>query len=423
MPGFYTIGGEPGSGKSFLTGTLAFNMRMAGTRVVIEDPSGPLAALCRMPQLAATSAELNLARADDGTVSPPQMIPTPIRDHFRDGSGEVDELEYQRAVKMARAERTQLSFDTLRGLLPLSLLRVRGVDQTLTRAIRAMAGQSRPGLDETMFNLRWAIDYLGKRTDDDLARELWAELSEAAEFPGVSTAIPGHRDPVEDAGLPDKGLVVVTMPGIAAPSGDRDDWGAAERYAQPLIHLSAFFASRFIYSRPRNERKALMFDEGDTLIQQPSGRRLVRRASSDSRKHNTAVFFADQESSTATAIGQRMEALTGGGFVGRLRNREAAERACRMLGVSPMFAPVIQGLRTGEFVMVDPLRRHAKLMVDKDWHPALQALSTTPRGKRTAYTLDLPPAPVLDPRLFGEDSPADPVTVPVIHSNSERNAV
>ena len=77
QPGFFTITAEPGSGKSVLTGALAFNAARRGEPTIILDPSGPLARLADMPELQGSSRVLDLTASEPGTLSPYQLVPEP----------------------------------------------------------------------------------------------------------------------------------------------------------------------------------------------------------------------------------------------------------------------------------------------------------------------------------------------------------
>lgn len=405
--GMFTVSSAPGGGKSFLIGSYAYQAARAGEHTVIFDPSGPLAALTRLPELEPYSGELNLTMADEGTLSPARMIPVPLPENYVTKDKHLDAREYERAVKMARAERHQLMFDVLRMQLSPGLLRRSGVDRLLQQAIRAMAAHPKAngrGVDETMWNPRWALQYLQHLSEDEvLAAEIAGDLEGAADFPLGSLIMPKHDDPVGDDTAEDDTLVVVTMPGLEPPPADvdREYWGAGERYSQPLLHLAAFFASRFIYSRTRGERKNIFLDENHLMARWGSGRAFNIRIARDSRKWNAGVVSSSQDPEDHLSIG-RLDSLIGGAFVGRLPTDSAAERGCRSLGISAEYAPVLQQLESGEFIHRDQQGRVAKVQIDKDWHPSLAALVTTPGHRRPEADLRLDPTPFLDPGLFSD---------------------
>ena len=502
-PGLYPVVSEPGGGKSVLLGTLAYNAVRAGEDCIILDPSGPLAKLAELPELAPYSRVINLSDADAGTLSPYLMVPEPRRDDF---DGDDAERDFERAVRRAKAERQQLAFDVMRQWLPINLLRQSGTDVVLREGVRAAARRAEElGVADTATNPRWILEAIekaahagggataakkttrktttrkttarsaavaaaaaeasgvdpataqeatqttakkttAKRTtrktaaasstaptvtahlpvSDPLAEAIVAELKAAAEFPLGELIVPPHSDPLQDADLDDRRLVIITMPGISSPPEglEREFWGAEERYTAPLLHLAAFFASRFIYSRPRDVRKSIMLDENQLMSQWGSGRAFVVRLSRDSRKHDTAVYLGSQHPDDHTSIG-RIDALMGGAFVGRLTDPLVAEKACGLLRAPKEYARVIQSLspidkhkltnpaagessasasQTGEFVFLDPLGRVGRMRVDMHWHPSLaKALDTTPGRKRSnpEHGRDFP-APFIDPALFDE---------------------
>jgi hypothetical protein len=419
-PGLFPIVAEPGGGKSVLIGTLAYNAARAGQPTIIFDPSGPLARLASMPELAPFSRVLDLTASRPGTLSPWQMVPEPTHEAFLD-HGVFDELEFERAVRRAAAERQQLMFDVLRMWLPATTLRLTGVDVMLRDALRRVAERTRKrGLRDTRTNPRWIIEELETFQQNgpteqqrELARQLVEELKAAAEFPLGELIMPPDRAPIDDEKADDKTLVIVTMPGLSPPPEgvEREFWGSEERYTQPLLHLAAFFASKFIYGRPRDVRKNVFLDENHLMGQWGSGRAFFVRLSRDSRKWNTAIGAASQHPADHLSIG-RVDALMGSAFVGRLTKAATAIEACQLVQCPEAYAPVIQALspkprdgqttgETGEFVWLDPLGRIGKIRIDLDWHPALRAaLQTTPGRVRPSVRLAPQPTPFIDPDLF-----------------------
>jgi len=417
-PGLFPIVGEPGSGKSVLIGTLAYNAVRAGEPTIILDPSGPLARLTELLELAPYSRVLDLTSSEPGTLSPYGLIPEPRFGPFTSPAGVLNEMEWERACRRAAAERQQLMLDVIHMWLPDALLRAPGVDALIRTAMRQVHDDAkRLRVPSARVNPRWVIDQL-ERMPDPLAKQLAAELGAAAEFPLGELVIPPHAEVMPDTQLEDATLVVVTMPGLQPPPEgvDRAHWGSEERYTQPLLHLAAFYTSRFIYTRPRTERKNVFLDENHLMGRWGSGRAFFVRLSTDSRKYNVAVGAASQHPDDHLTIG-RLDALMGSALVGRLTNHDAATKACQLLGCDPQYASVIQALSpkhatdgneidTGEFVWRDPLGRVGRLRVDFDWHPALrQALHTTPGRPRPDQPMRIEPAPFLDPDLYGPISP------------------
>ena len=418
--GLFTITAEPGAGKSVLIGSLAYSAVRAGEPTIILDPSGPLAKLCALREFAGCSRVIDLTESEPGTLAPYGLVPQPRTEDYVDADGHFNERQYLRAQRRAHAERQQLMFDVFRMWLPPSMLRgSQPVDVLLREAIRETGEWATEHLfEDVQINPRWVLQRIegyakSDRSDADLARQVAAELSAAAEFPLGELIMPAHDEWMREASGDDKLLVVVTMPGLTPPPDTEPEfWGAEERYTQPLLHLAAFFTSRFVYGRPRTMRKNLFLDENHLMGQWGSGRAFFVRVGRDSRKFNLAVGAASQDPDDHLGIG-KLRSVTGGAFVGRLTDPDAAQRACQLVQRPVEFAGVIQSLspkggpgeaensNAGEFVWLDPLGQHGKIRVDRNWHPSLVwALETTPGRVRTKTTVIEQPAPFIDPELF-----------------------
>lgn len=383
-PGLVPIVAEPGGGKSFAIGLLAYHAARRGQPTAILDPSGPLARLCDLPELAGSSRLFNLTNADPGTLSPPQLIPEPQRHEY------PTEQEHVRAVRRAAAERQQLLFDTCRMLMPSSALADARTDRGLRNAVRAVGGSVTANPHRVMTVLRAS----GDEHDTELARL----LEDAAEFPLGELIFPTDDADLSLERSEDKTLLVITMPGLVTPdpSLERQQWSTEELYTLPLLHLAAFFTSRFIYARPMNQRKNIFLDENHFMGSWGSGRALFVRLSRDSRKWDTAVYAASQHPDDVLGVG-KVEALIGGALVGRLEDEDTAKRAVRQLLRAPEeYAPAVMRLsprpapgepldraRVGEFIYRDAYGRPATIRFDADWHPELRAaLQTTPGQSR-----------------------------------------
>ncbi|MPZ60157.1 MAG: hypothetical protein GEU93_02440 [Propionibacteriales bacterium] len=403
-PGVVPIVAEPGGGKSTLVGVLAYHSVTRGQPTIILDPSGPLARLCQMPSFAPHARHLNLTDAEPGTLAPWQLIPEPQPQEFR------SEREYGRAKARAHAERKQLGFDTFRMMLPNTTLRNPATDKRLRDAIRYVGGS-------VSVNPHQVIKML--RAGDEYAREIADLLEESSEFPLGELIFPTDRSSEFTAeAATDKQLVVITMPGLVLPSPDtdRDHWSIEELFAQPLLHLAAFYTSRFIYRRSMGERKNIFLDESHFMGNWGSGRALFVRLGRDSRKWNTAVYTSSQHPEDVLSVG-RVEALIGGALVGRLEDLDIAEKAMTGLlrapkeyatavtKLSPRPAPgsTFDVSRTGEFIYRDCYGRVDKIRVDRDWAPELATVLETTPGLPRLASKEAPPQLFIDEvaDLFG----------------------
>ena len=414
-PGLVPIVAEPGGGKSHAIGLLAYHGAKRGQPTAVLDPSGPLGRLCEMPELAPHSRLFNLTNADPGTLSPPQLIPDPGRHEF---TGETAEREFERAIRRARSERQQLTFDTCRMLLPSAMLSDHGTDRALRDAVRQLGGAATA-------NPRNLLEIL-HRQGSDTATEIAGLLADAAEYPLGELIFPGDVQDLPLERSEDKTLVVITMPGLVPPPSDSDprEWSTEQRYTLPLLHLAAFYTTRFIYGRPMHQRKNIFLDENHFMGSWGSGRALFVRLSRDSRKWDTAVYAASQHPADVLGVGT-VESLIGGALVGRLGDMKVAGLATQNLlrapveyarvvtGLSPRPAPgqALDSARVGEFLYRDAYGRLAKVRFDADWHPGLRdVLNTTPGHRRIAPPL---PAAGVDfvQHLFAPESELQPAGV------------
>jgi hypothetical protein len=395
-PGLVPIVAEPGGGKSHAVGMLSYHGVKQGQPTAILDPSGPLGRLCALPELAPHSRLFNLTRSPAGTLSPPQLIPVPKPHEFH---GETAEDDWLAAVKRAAGERRQLLLDTLRMLLPADLLANHGTDRVLRDAVRVLGG----GADANPSDIMRIL----KDQGTELALEIRGLLFDAAEYPLGELIFPTSGEISVDR-ADDKALVVITMPGLVPPDTGSDprEWSTEQRYTLPLLHLAAFYTSRFIYGQNMHQRKNIFLDENHFMGSWGSGKALFIRLSRDSRKWNTAVWAASQHPDDVL-VG-KVESLIGGALVGRLEDAETARIATTQLlrapeeyaqvvtGLSPRPAPgqSIDSGKVGEFLYRDAYGRVAKVRFDAAWHPELlAALNTTPG---LPHVTSPTPGPVLE---------------------------
>lgn len=394
-PGVFPLVSDPGGGKSHAVGSMAATDVELGDYVIVLDPSGPLARLTELPRFKPHSRLLNLTESHPGTLAPWQLVPEPRRDKAD------NDREYDQMVRRASQERKQLAYDSFRMMMPESMLRDRAVDDVLHKAIRHLGG-------DVTVNASDIFDVLNGLGED--GRRVAERLHDARQFPLGELLFP--EDGQLDLGIQaqDKRLVVITMPGMVVPDPDlgREQWSVEELYAQPLLHLAAFYTSRFIYSRPVNDRVDAYFDENHFMGRWGSGRALGVRLGRDSRKFNAKVVPASQNPDDILAVGP-IASLIGGAFVGRIEDLQTAQNAMRLVRAPEEYAPVVQGLspkpapgdpvdiaRTGEFLFLDPYGRIDKMRFDASWYPELEAaLNTTPGHRRIRAGNEMP-SPFID---------------------------
>jgi hypothetical protein len=382
--GLAVLVSEPGGGKSTLMGALAYLNVRRGVQVTLMDPSGPLAALCKMPELRHHSRVVDLVGSERGTLAPYALIPTPQLGDFD------TEAEYETAVAMAQAERSALALDIMQMVLPPQLLEKSEIVVALHEALRLVAPEETTTLDDVVAALH------GLGVAGDLAAKTAAGLlSDVARLPLAKLFFGSPPPGTLDA---DAALTVITMGGLQLPdlSIDRNHWSVGERLAVPMLHLAHRLAVRRSYGGDPNKRKFVGLDEAHFMQGWASGRSFLIRLARDSRKKNIAALVASQN--PADILGLDVQNLVTTVFVGRIvEDEEIAREALRLLRVKvgSGYEAVLAGLsqhadtasddRLGfrEFVMRDVDGRVQKVRVDVSYvQGLLEALNTTPGGSK-----------------------------------------
>ncbi|HLU58752.1 MAG TPA: ATP-binding protein [Pseudonocardia sp.] len=325
--GLTAVVGGLGSGKSFLTGLITYKTLRAGARWTLLDPSGPLARLTRLPELAPFSRHINLLRADPGILNPYRVVAEPKLEHFADE--EDPERAWRRERSLAAATRRRLVLDVLTGLLPYDVARLPQTRIVLLRAVREVGGapDRHPGQ---------VIDVLRRhaRDGEEHAGVVADFLSERRELPQAALLFPdtSREDPWQADR--DYRLTVLTMQGMTLPrpGSPREEWTDAEALAVELLNLASWLTQRTIYDADRNLRKGVALDETHFLSQVPTGKVLIDRLARDSRKFNVRALFASQLAGDLLRV-SGFASLVNAVFVGRTDDEEAQRDALRLLKV------------------------------------------------------------------------------------------
>jgi len=325
--GLTAVVGGLGSGKSFLTGLIVYKTLRAGARWTVLDPSGPLAELTRLPELAPFSRHINLLRADPGILNPYRVVAEPRPEHFVDE--EEPERAWRRERSLAAATRRRLVLDVLTGLLPFDVSRQPQTRIVLLRAVREVGGAAdrHPGM---------VIDTLRRHARDgqEHAGVVADFLEERRELPQAALLFPdsGRADPWQADR--EYRLTVLTMQGMSLPrpGSPREEWTDGESLAVELLNLASWLTQRTIYEADRNERKGVALDETHFLSQVPTGKVLIDRLARDSRKFNVRALFASQLAGDLLRV-PGFASLVNAVFVGRTDDEEAQTEALRLLRV------------------------------------------------------------------------------------------
>jgi hypothetical protein len=325
--GLTAVVGGLGSGKSFLTGLIVYKTLRAGAQWTVLDPSGPLAELTRLPELAPFSRHINLLRADPGILNPYRVVAEPRPEHFADE--EDPERAWRRERSLAAATRRRLVLDVLTGLLPFDVARLPQTRIVLLRAVREVGGapDRHPGL---------VIDALRRhaRDGEDHAGVVADFLEERRELPQAALLFPDTSRDDPWAADRDYRLTVLTMQGMTLPrpGSPREEWTDGESLAVELLNLASWLTQRTIYDADRNARKGVALDETHFLSQVPTGKVLIDRLARDSRKFNVRALFASQLAGDLLRV-SGFASLVNAVFVGRTDDDEAQTEALRLLRV------------------------------------------------------------------------------------------
>nr|WP_308258485.1 ATP-binding protein [Saccharothrix obliqua] len=313
-----------GAGKSFLGGGIVYKTLRAGAHWTLLDPSGPLAALCELPELRPYARPINLLNAQPGILNPYRVVAEPQLDHFLDE--EDPERTWRRERALAAATRRRLVLDVLSGLLPFEVARLPHTRIVLLRAVRTVGGRPDAHPGQVFEALR--RDASEHHEHAVVVADFLDEMRER-----MSLLIPEvDADPYNEQR--DDRLTVLTMAGLNLPKDGvgREHWTDAEALGVEMLNLAAWLTQRSIYERPKDLRKGVWIDEAFFLSEVPTGRVLMNRFARDSRKWNVRVLLSSQIPADFLKI-QGFVTLLDSVFVGRLDDDQAQADALRLLKV------------------------------------------------------------------------------------------
>jgi hypothetical protein len=360
-----------GGGKSVLSALIADQAAWGGARVVIIDPSGPMARLATMPHLRGHVRVMDLLNAERGVLNPYLLVPDPQRSDY------ATEGAFVTASTEAVAERRALMADVIGMLLPPVYTSGVNGGEVLLR-IQAAVFDAPGHYGASPWDVITVLDRAGG-LGVDIARALRA----VADNRGANLIFPWEGDDPGDL-TTDDAVTIVTTPGLrpappeAADSAHRT-W--EETIAGPIFSLAAWLAQRAMYSGAG--AKCIVLDEASLSGGASSMRALMVRGSRDSRKHNAALVIASQNPGDFTRISPEIANLADSGFVGRMESQTAAEDALRVLGL-PLDAGLqrlVRRLEPGQFLAKDWTGRAGIMQSIAKARPEFYtAAQTTPRA-------------------------------------------
>jgi hypothetical protein len=371
--GLVPVVGGLGAGKSVLLGLVTYEAVRRGIPAVVLDPSGPLARLTELPELAEHSEHLDLTAAESGTLNPFEVVAAPLRSAY------ATEDAFEEAQVLAAQDRKLLAMDVIKMLLPASVDALPQTSLVVSDAVRTTRGERAASLWDVVEHL--------ERQDQAHGRVVANYLRDMAELPLSRLFFP-RADP--GATRLSSTLTVLTMPGLVLPprSVPRDHWSTSEQLAVPLLHLASWYATRAVYGREMQSRKLVALDETHFLGEWSAGRALFTRLGRDSRKWNTCVLASSQNPSDV--LGMDVANFMSAAFVGRIEDEDAAKDGLRMLRVPTGvgYERALATLSSGrghaamrEFVMRDVDGHVDRLCIDLTANPQLLEVLNTTAGR------------------------------------------
>jgi hypothetical protein len=324
--GLVPIVGGLGAGKSFFAGGIVYKTGAQGVPWTVMDPSGRLGALADLPEFRGVASAINLLQSEPGALNPYALVPEPQLLWFR------DEPDPQHALVLAKsaaeAQRRDLVTDTLRWCLPAEDQNNPEVLSILRDAVSRSEARPHSTAHGVMQTLHHHPD-----GDRDLAARVLRRLQEASEreLSRLFFATPATGNHGE--ALSDRRMTFFSLKGLAQidENKPKTDWSYDELMSRPVMSLAAWSALRSVYRADFNERKGMFLDEVHEITAVSTGRTLVQKVATDTRKHDIAALVSTQNA--ANVIGQNINNFVGAAFVGKTTDDEAQAHNCRLLGL------------------------------------------------------------------------------------------
>lgn len=323
--GLVPIVGGLGAGKSFFAGGVVYKTGAQGVPWTVLDPSGRLGALAQLPEFRGVATAVNLLQSEPGALNPFALVPEPQLVWFR------EEADPQHALALAKsaaeAQRRDLMTDTLRWCLPAE----DQDDQAALSILRDAVARAEARPHSTAQGVLIALQH--SDVDRDLAARILRRLREASERElsrlFFATPASGNHGGV----LSDRRMTFFSLKGLAQidEHKPKTEWSYDELMSRPVMSLAAWSALRSVYRADFNERKGMFLDEVHEITAVSTGRTLVQKVATDTRKHDIAALVSTQNA--ANVIGQNINNFVGAAFVGKTTDEEAQAHNCRLLGL------------------------------------------------------------------------------------------
>ena len=367
-PTVTAILGEPGGGKSYLTGRIALDSAVtAGATVVIIDPIKK-----EMRQLAPLIRDAGL---------PVSVIA--IDEHH---PGLLDPFKFGGSA----GEKIQRAAEVLMMLLPDTVGDAEKASRhgAVLRAVEAVAGRPDPSLRAVIAQLQNEA----KRRQADGTRieeNLVTELTVLSRMPLGSLCFTPQSGESEQLNIMGQ-TTILTFSGLDLPSATTAPgaYRMAERLSIALYYLTTELV-RGLFAADRALPKLLAVDEAWALTRTTQGQALIEAMSRMGRSHNIAMLLASHN--VADLLDERITGCISTTFAVHSRANREVEAVLGQLGIAGTAGNRgwLGGLRTGEVIMRDLDGRIGVVGID-DGGPRFRAgMNTNPtRNQAPAAELE-----------------------------------
>jgi hypothetical protein len=360
-PTVAAILGEPGGGKSYLTGRICLDsaVTLNATVVIIDPIKKEMRQLA--PLLRRAGRPVNVIAIDE---SHPGLL-----DPFRFGGLMGDKI--QRAAEV------------LMMLLPDTVGDAEKASRhgAVLRAVDAVAAAPDPSLRKVIDWLRNESDVRqgdGTRIEENLA----TELNVMSRMPlGSLCFASGNAETLDIMGQ----TTILTFSGLDLPSATTAPgaYRMAERLSIALYYLATELV-RGLFAADRSLPKLLAVDEAWALTRVSQGSQLIEATSRMGRSHNIAMLLASHN--VADLLDERITGCISTTFAVHSRADREVCAVFRQLGIgdTPGNRTRLGDLKTGEVIMRDLAGRIGVVQVDDGGPEFMAGMDTNPTRFREA---------------------------------------
>lgn len=344
--------GTPGSGKSFLAFSLAYQAAASGVWTILIDPKADSKPLANLPGLGARVFDLR--QGADGLLDPFAM---------------GDSLHQSKI----------LALETLRLLLG-GVHMSEDREAALIAAVDAVSATPSP-------SLRAVVDWLIVHPEK-AAQNLGSMLRTLSELEFARLCFApngGQRLNPED------GLTVVTLLGLTLPAANAspEHYSYEERLAVSTMYLISRYARKLMLSLDKSHPKAIFIDEAWAITSTPQGAKMIPETIRMGRSHNTSLVLVSQNAQDL--MDEQITNSLSSVFAFRSRDLTEIDAVLRLLGTDATdeHRAAVRDLFNGECLMRDPSGRIARVQVQA-WEPKLwETFNTNPdtRGQQAAAAM------------------------------------